>query len=386
MNVSDGGSSRTSRTSTPTETPKPKETPQAKLAPTATPAATRNRDSFAPATPQAKSTPQPAPTATPTPAPRPTPTATPTATPTGTNAVAATTRTQAVNTGATDAAIAAQVASEVKAASAKGADAAQIMTLAHQRAVELVREQYPNAPPTERMDRAVAIATYVLNGPEQISNLAQVDSGKTKTVEYMRDIQANDTAGKGFAGPNLDSTKGGGTFYDAYSDGTANQAFHTNFFVAAGYVAGGDVAMALKAQAANIYHETVDPNAWGQGGGSLADFAASTTGIITGGQLIQARNYAAEFEAGKHPGGANVDLLQPVIVAGFVSDTGTPAPQVAGMNAAQQRVAQQTMTQISDVRGSWLYQLATEKNPAAALPIWFFELPPLLNGTKSGIN
>jgi hypothetical protein len=301
--------------------------------------------------------------------------------------VVATTQTDEVNTGATDVAIANQVAGEVKAASANGADAAQIMTLAHERSVELVREQYPNAPPTERMDRSVAIATYVLNGTGNIEDLAKVDSGRTNTVQYMRDIQANDPAGTGFAGPNLDSTNGGGTFYNSYSDGTPNQAFHTNFFVAAGYVAGGDPLMTAKAQAGNLWHETLDTNAWAEGGGSLADFAASSTGIIAGSQLAQARQYAAEFEAGLHPSGGDIDLMQPVIVAGFVSDAGTPAPQVAGMTEGQQQAAQQTMTQIADYRGSWLYRLATEANGAAALPIWLLEIAPWLNGFKpNGIN
>lgn len=272
---------------------------------------------------------------------------------------------QPTGTGATDAAIANQVRQEVQAASANGADAAQIMTLAHERAVELVRQQYPNAGPTERMDRAMAIATYVLNGPGQISNLEQVDTGQTNTVQYMRDIAAADPTGAAFAGMGLDHTNGGGTFYDGYSDGTDNQAFHTNFFVAAGYVAGGDMAMVLKAQAGNIYHESLDPDAWVGGGGSMPDFAASTTGIIAGQQLWKARQYGAEFEAGQHPSGGNIDLLAPVFVSGFVSDAGTPAPQVDGMNAAQQQAAGQVMQQIADFRGSPLYQLATEYNPAA---------------------
>ncbi|HYV48700.1 MAG TPA: hypothetical protein VFA20_27770, partial [Myxococcaceae bacterium] len=306
-------------------------------------------------------------TSTPTPTPKPTPKPTSTAathqdtfTP-----VAATAKAQPANTGAKDSAIAAQVKSEVVAASNNGADAAQLMTIAHQRAVELVRQQYPSAGPSERMDRAVAIATYVLNGPGQIDHLSQVDSGQTKTVQYMRDIAANDPGGNNFAQMGLDHTHGGGTFYDGYSDHTDNQAFHTNFFVAAGYVAGGDLAMVAKAQAGNIYHETLDPDAWVAGGGSMADFAASSTGIVTGQQLWKARAYGAEAEAGKHADGRDIDLLEPVFVAGFVSDAGTPAPNVAGMSPAQRQGATQLMQRISDLRASPLYQLATEYNPGA---------------------
>lgn len=365
MNVTDGGSAKsgTAPSSGNADKPKPANTKPASKPAAPSPA----KDSF-----------ETAPTAKKPAAPATTTTAKATV-----NGVAPA---QATGTGAKDAAIATQVKQEVAAASANGADAAQIMTLAHQRAVELVRQQYPNAPPTERMDRAVAIATYVLNGPAQIDNLAQVDSGKTKTVQYMRDIAANDPQGAAFAGMHLDHTNGGGTFYSSYSDGTDNQAFHTNFFVAAGYVAGGDPAMTAKAQTGNIYHETLDRDAWGNGGGSMADYAASSSGIIAGGQLVQARNYAAEYEAGQHPSGANIDLMEPVLVAGFVSKTGTPAPAVAGMSAAQQQGANQAMKDISDFRSSVLFQLATEKNPVAALLVGFFEIPPILRGTKPGFN
>lgn len=364
MKIQDSGNSKaTTPTSTSNQTTHQSQASKPASAPASRPQARVDRDTFesGPTTASAK---------------RPT-----------TTTVAATANVQATGgTGATDSAIAAQVKKEVQAASKNGADAAQLMTLAHQRAVELVRQQYPNAPPTERMDRAVAIAAYVLNGPGQIDHLAEVDSGNTKTVQYMRDIAANDPTGQSFAGMDLDSTHGGGTFYDSYNDGTANQAYHTNFFVTAGYVAGGNAAMVAKAQTGNIYHETVDPNAWAQGGGSMADYSASSAGIIAGGQLFQARSYAAEYEAGQHPSGGNIDLLEPVMVAGFVSDAGTAPPQVAGMNAAQQQAAQQTMTDIANFRSSFFFQLATEKNPVAALLTGFFQIPPILNGAKPGFN
>lgn len=297
-----------------------------------------------------------------------------------TNEVRAASAVQATPSGATDAEIAAQVRDDVRAASAGGADAAQIMTVAHQRAVELVRDRYPDMPPTERMDRAMAIATYVLNGPGQIENLTKVDSGETRTVEYMRDIAANDPQGALFAGMDLDSNNGGGTLYDSYNDGTPNQAFHTNFFIAAGYVAGGDMTKAALAQGGNVYHETVDPDAWANGGGSMADYAASASGIIAGHQLFEARKYAAGFESGAHAEGGNIDLLVPTMVSGFVSDAGTPAPHVAGTTDAQQQGADQMMGQIADYRSGWLYQLATEKNPVAGLLVSFFGAAPWLRG------
>jgi hypothetical protein len=203
----------------------------------------------------------------------------------------------------------------------------------------------------------------VLNGPGQIDHLAQVDSGQTNTVQYMRDIAATDPNGALFAGMGLDHTNGGGTLYDGYNDGTDNQAYHTNFFITAGYVAGGDLGKVAVAQGGALYHEVVDGGI--NGGGSMEDYAASSSGIIAGQQLWLARQYGAEFEAGQHPSGGNIDLLAPVIVSGFVSDAGTPAPQVDGMNAQQQDAANTMMRQISDFRGGPLYRWVTENNPVA---------------------
>src|SRR4051794_11492399 len=122
MNVADGGSARSVKapSSSNADKPKPADTKPAAPSPA--------KDSFE-AAPTAK---KPA-----------APTAAITTAKATVNGAAPAQAVQATGTGAKDAAIATQVKQEVAAASANGADAAQLTTLAHQRAVELVRQQYP---------------------------------------------------------------------------------------------------------------------------------------------------------------------------------------------------------------------------------------------------
>lgn len=285
---------------------------------------------------------------------------------------------QAVGNAQTDAEIAAQVASEVRELSANGADAAEIMAFTYERSVELVRERYPDMPVTERMDRAVAISFYTLNGPEQIGNLRHADSGQTQVLTYLDELAAVAPA-DAFAGGGLDSTDGGGSLYADYSDGTNNQAFHTNFFVAAGYVAGDSVVSNAVAGAGNLYHETLDPDAWANGGGSMADYAASSAGLWAGQELFIAREVGERYEDGEINYGANVDFTVPTLVAGVVSERGTPAPVVEGMNEAQIAEANRTMGVLADHREG-LFRNLVENNWLAGVTIGYFSIPAALNG------
>ncbi|MBI2571501.1 MAG: hypothetical protein HYV63_31210, partial [Candidatus Schekmanbacteria bacterium] len=180
---------------------------------------------------------------------------------------------EALSPGPRNAELTVGVMNALQALSANGHDAAQLTEAAHRLAVEQVRDEYPDIPVTERMDTAMAVATYALNGPGVIGWLEQTDNGSTKVLEKMREIQQTGMVSwQAGVNADLDTTKGGGTFHRGYADGTPNQAFHTNFFMAAGYVAGGDPARLLLAQAGNYYHE-LDPVERTFGGSSYADFS-----------------------------------------------------------------------------------------------------------------
>lgn len=286
--------------------------------------------------------------------------------------------TQAVSTAKTDAEIATQVASEVRELSANGADAAEIMAFTYERSVELVRERYPDMPVTERMDRAVAISFYTLNGPDQIGNLRHADSGETQVLQVLDELAA-EAPPEAYAGGGLDSTNGRGSLYPDYSDGTNNQAFHTNFFVAAGYVAGDNVVSNAVAGAGNLFHETLDPDAWANGGGSMADYAASSAGLWAGQELFLARGVGEKYEAGEISHGANVDFTMPTLVAGIVSERGTPAPVVEGMNQAQIDESNRVMGVLADHREG-IFRNIVENNWLAGAMIGFFHIPAALNG------
>jgi len=259
-----------------------------------------------------------------------------TATPAGATVTMRARRGRPCGTGSIDAVIAALVQGTVLDASTRGKDAARLLIPAYVRAVELVRAVYPNAPPTERVDRVVAIVTYVLNGPEQIDHLAFLDSGKTRTIQYLRDIAANDPDGHRFV---------------RYGDGTEDQAFHVGFFVAAGYAARRNAARIDMAQIGSLFLETLAPYNRTSGTHSRANLAAGSAGLMAGIWLSsEARDE---------------DLLAPAIIAGFVGDAGTPAPQVNGMNAEERKAARAMMQNIHEFRGHPLYRLVTGYNPLA---------------------
>lgn len=271
------------------------------------------------------------------------------------------------------------VMDELQTLSADDADAAELTAAAYTMAVEQVREAYPDLPAAERMDAAVAIATYALNGPGQIGHLSAVDNGSTSVVEIMEGIRDTGLVQWGAANENLDTTNGGGTLHPGFDDDTDNQAFHTNFFIAAGYVAGGDVGPTLLANAGNLAHETIDPNAWGQGGGSMADFGASVQGIVIGREMAEARQVAAQADAGEIAHGHDLDLLLPSMAYGGMSQDGFDPPRVEGMSDAQYQGSIEMADSMRESRDSFIGQLAGEKNIFAWPFITFFQIPAAIN-------
>lgn len=280
----------------------------------------------------------------------------------------------------TDASITNAVMQDLQERSAGNQDAAQLTAGAYEMAVEQVREQYPDMPAAERMDTAMAISTYALNGPGNIEDLKLVDDGSTSVVAKMQAIQQTGAVNWGEANGDLDKTNGQGTLHPGYNDKTPNQAYHTNFFIAAGYVSGGDPGKLLLAEGGNLYHETLDPNAWAQGGGSMADFAASTQGLKIGLEMNRARQTAVQADAGQIAHGHDLDLLMPGFAYGGMSQRGNDPPRLAGMSQEQYEASRQVADSMRDLRESPIGQLATEKNPFAWPLISFFQIPPALNG------
>ncbi|MBL8957810.1 MAG: hypothetical protein JNK82_43955 [Myxococcaceae bacterium] len=208
------------------------------------------------------------------------------------------------------------VSAEVGDVAARGADAAEITAAAYTSATREVQARFPNLTPEEQSDLVVAVAFMTLNGSGQLGNLSMADSGQTEVLPMVRQLQSleqryvaqNPGDVNGFmAGPDnqpapnegLDASSGSADHLDPrLDDGTAGQAFHTNFFIAAGYVAGDDLLHLGTAQAGNVIHETLDPNAWSGAGGTAQDYLASYVGICIGSALSANRSSGPQLQAG----------------------------------------------------------------------------------------
>jgi hypothetical protein len=66
--------------------------------------------------------------------------------------------------------------------------------------------------------------------------------------------------------------------------------FHIGFFMAAGYVSAGSVAKQALVTGAAVYHETLQPQVFKQGGNSRNDYVASMYGALAGDRMIQVRD------------------------------------------------------------------------------------------------
>lgn len=158
--------------------------------------------------------------------------------------------------------------------SAQGKGAAEIQAETLRRSIELLHERHPGMDSATLMDHAMATTTMVLNGKDVIQHLEKL-GGNQAMVDIMRGLPED-----AFAGGDLDTTNGG-DLKPAFDDGTNNQAFHSNFFVAAGYV-----NPSWLASAGNFKHELLDP------GGSVADYKASHMGLEVGKTLGMLREQA----------------------------------------------------------------------------------------------
>ncbi|MBI2566687.1 MAG: hypothetical protein HYV63_06610, partial [Candidatus Schekmanbacteria bacterium] len=138
----------------------------------------------------------------------------------------------------------------------------------------------------------------------------------------------------------------------------------TNFFMAAGYVAGGDPARLLLAQAGNYYHE-LDPVERTFGGSSYADFSVSMMGIQTGNTMSKLR---------QSPLGPYADQLLPAIAYGAVSQPGHAPLRLSGMTDAQYQKAIHVADAMRQYRDGLANQYLTLE--AAVLPV-LFNLSPI---------
>jgi hypothetical protein len=65
-------------------------------------------------------------------------------------------------------------------------DSVQLTHLAHETALRQIQAMAPGAPPRDRADAVLAVASTCLLTPDGVQKLAQVDSGYTKTLKLMK--------------------------------------------------------------------------------------------------------------------------------------------------------------------------------------------------------
>ena len=184
-------------------------------------------------------------------------------------------------------------------------DAVHLTHLAFETALRQVQTLAPGAPPRDRADAAMAVASACLLTPEDIKKLELIDSGYTKTLKYLKMSPKRDTKMPDFLA--TDHTMGRGTLDPRFSDASNNQVHHIAFFLAAGYVSGGRPDQSLKALFGGLYHETLfDRQMRVRGGGSKEDYVASIHATLAGMQVRLLRNQ----------GKAN---LIPTVIAGFMA-------------------------------------------------------------------
>ncbi len=197
-----------------------------------------------------------------------------------------------------EARIALEVRDQTQALSQGGAGAAELQSETLRHSIELYKQEFPDMPNHELMDRAMATTAMVLNGPGVIEHLEKI-GGNQQVVDYMKALPA-----EAHAGGDLDSTNGG-DLKPAFDDGTNNQAFHSNFFVTAGYIN----PESWLAKAGNLKHELLDP------GATVADYKASHIGLETGATLRAARD-AAESD----PSRFELVASAPAVVGGMYAN------------------------------------------------------------------
>ncbi|MBN1204662.1 MAG: hypothetical protein JXB05_07030 [Myxococcaceae bacterium] len=190
---------------------------------------------------------------------------------------------------------------------AEPAGATEVFETAVTAALETLKEQYPDMPPEEMMDYAMAAAGAALvgNSPDLMGKLRLVD-GSSRLVQLMEALPPNAGMGQDLAAPT--------DLNPAFNDGTPNQAFHCGFFILAGYASQGDPTKVGIARAGNLAHELFE------GGSSVADFLASEASIQLG---------AALYKMGQ-TNDWNVVKQAPALIQGVLGN-GEPAPyQIAG--------------------------------------------------------
>lgn len=159
----------------------------------------------------------------------------------------------------------------------------------------------------EALDLAVLDLGFVFNGGGTLKKnlefyrdtLGKLPGSDSKLPELLATFPREDL-NFGSAGSNVDS--GESDFRADLHDGTANQVFHSNFFVVLGYLV-GDKDPALS-HLVNLKHETLD-----RGGRSLPDYRASAVGLEAG------RRIRALREAGGDP------RALPAIIGAAFSET-----------------------------------------------------------------
>jgi|GEM_PF-3224637 len=128
------------------------------------------------------------------------------------------------------------------------------------------------------------------------------------------------------------------------------------------------------------YPDMPAADAWGNGGGSHADYAASSMGIMIGKELTTARDFAARSDRGEISYGQDLDLLLPSMTFGGMSAAGATPPRVAAQTDAQYDASVKMADLVRGVREDFFYQVGVENNPLYRLGILFFQIPPALNG------
>jgi hypothetical protein len=263
-----------------------------------------------------------------------------------------------------------EVRAAMDAELARGADAVELTRTAYASATAAIDRLAPGASPQERADATMALAIYALVGPgETTEHLAEVDSGETRVVAYLRDATAQAAANQEPRPGARDATRGEGTLNPRFSDGTRNQPFHINFFVAAGYVSAGSLVGGGKVQAAALWHETFQPHVFSDGGTSRADYVASVAGASIGAFLKGMRDRG------------NGDLMSSAVSAALARP-GLVEPLPASRDPARNAIAQLEIERLQALVQSWAFYVSVDLHPVSSGLIGTSNLLQWLWGTK----